>query len=171
MEDIIRNQKLQKDLGDGVQDMVLSRLQDIEGLDSASWWPLAPGWWFILIIIGLIIVFYLRHRAYKHTWQYKTSQELEQMRKSLNSEVAPEIIIRLSEILRRIAIHKYSRAECAGLEGDSWLEWLTQKDKSKFNWGRHGRLLTRTAYAPVGKEEISLQELSRLIDATREWIK
>ncbi|CAF3764517.1 unnamed protein product [Rotaria magnacalcarata] len=56
-------------------------------------------------------------------------------------------------------MHKYSRAECAGLEGNAWLKWLTQKDETNFNWEQYGQILTTAVYAPLGKEKILIPEL------------
>ncbi|RLW54638.1 MAG: hypothetical protein B6D69_04845, partial [gamma proteobacterium symbiont of Stewartia floridana] len=28
-------------------------LRDIRGIDTVSWWPLAPGWW--LLLIGIVL--------------------------------------------------------------------------------------------------------------------
>jgi hypothetical protein len=31
-------------------------LRDIHGLDGVPWWPLAPGWWYVLAAIALVPV-------------------------------------------------------------------------------------------------------------------
>ena len=170
---IVKNKELQKNLGNQVREMVLDRMEDIEGVDKANWWPLAPGWYFVIIITLLIVIkfiwSYFRFQAYKRTWQYKISEELTQMKKNLSQENAPQIVIKLSEILRRVAMHKYSRAECAGLEGNAWLKWLTQKDETNFNWEQYGQILTTAVYAPLGKEKILIPQLIKLIDQTKKW--
>lgn len=175
MTDIVKNKELQKNLGTQVREMILDKMQDIEGVDNANWWPLAPGWWVIITIVLLMVIrfifSYLRRLAYKRTWQYKIFEELIQMQKELNNENASEIVVKLSEILRRVLMYKYSRIECAGLVGDAWLKWLTKKDQNKFDWEKHGKLLTGAAYAPPGKEKISPQELNKLLDATKKWVE
>ena len=80
MEEIINNKKLQKKLANQIHDMMLGKLQDIEGGDSVDWLPLAPGWWMLIIITGLLLIkfliVFLRKRAYRRTWQYKILEEL-----------------------------------------------------------------------------------------------
>ena len=41
MQEIIKNKELQKDLAIHANEMMLSRLKNIDGLDEVSWWPLA----------------------------------------------------------------------------------------------------------------------------------
>ncbi|MCG8013627.1 MAG: DUF4381 domain-containing protein, partial [Candidatus Thiodiazotropha weberae] len=31
-------------------------LRDIRGIDTVSWWPIAPGWWLLLIGIALMML-------------------------------------------------------------------------------------------------------------------
>lgn len=175
MEGIINNKELQKKLANQIHDMMLGKLQDIDGVDSVDWLPLAPGWWALIIIITLLLIklliSFLRKRAYRQTWQYKILEELEQMQKRLSPPVAQDVTIKLSEIIRRLAMYKYSRIECAGLEGVAWLSWLRQHDHYKFDWEKHGKLLIESVYAaPNDGNKILLKELSRLIEATKKWV-
>jgi hypothetical protein len=32
-------------------------LRDIHGLDAIPWWPLAPGWWYLVGLAGLLLLF------------------------------------------------------------------------------------------------------------------
>ena len=145
MEEIINNKKLQKKLANQIHDMMLGKLQDIEGVDSVDWLPLAPGWWIL--------------------------EGLGEMQKDLSPLSAQNAAIKLSEIIRRLAIYKYSRIECASLEGKTWLRWLKQHDYYKFDWEKHGKLLIESVYAaPNDGNKIVLKELSCLIEATKKWV-
>ena len=175
MEGVINNKKLQKKLANQIHDMMLGKLQDIEGVDSVDWLPLAPGWWMLIIITVLLLIKFLigflRKRAYRRTWQYKILEELGEMQKNLSPLSAQNAAIKLSEIIRRLAIYKYSRIECASLEGKTWLSWLKQHDYYKFDWEKHGKLLIESVYAaPNDGHKIVLKELSCLIEATKKWV-
>src|ERR1700683_2748217 len=96
---------------------LLEQLHDIEGLDPISWWPLAIGWW-VLIVIGIFIVcaiacFAAYRLAFKRSWRNDTFQKLANLEKNLSDTTARETIIALSEYLRRIALRRFSRKECA----------------------------------------------------------
>lgn len=173
MTDITKNKELQKDLGNEVRQMMLDRMENIDGVDKASWWPLAPGWWIIISITFIVIIksvfSYIRWLIYKRTWQYEVSQRLDKMVKNLNEERVQETIIELSELIRRLAMHKYNR-QCASLHGTEWLRWLTVNDSNKFNWEKYGKVLVREAYSPPGIGKFSLVEVKKLIEATKSWI-
>lgn len=174
MQEIINNKELQRNLADKVHDMMLGKLRSIEGIDSVDWWPLAPGWWVLIIFTALLLikllVSYLKTRAYRLSWQYGIIQELEMMKATLSYATAAKVLNKLSEIIRRLAMHKYSRTECASLEGLDWLRWLKHNDNKKFDWENKGCLLIYSVYAPPGKEQISLKELKQLLDATKNWV-
>ena len=130
-----------------------------------------------MILLRMIIMFlikwlisYLRRRAYRQTWQYKMLQELCQMQHKLTEFTAQDTAIKLSEIIRRLAMYKSSRIDCAGLVGKVWLQWLGQNDNYKFDWEKYGQILIESSYAPPNKANISLQELSKLIEATKKWV-
>ena len=170
---ITKNKDLQKNIAEEVNEIMLGRLHEIDGLDSVSWWPLAPGWWFIIIALCLFTIFvfrsYLKKRAWRLSWKGQIYSELDQMQQNMNQENSYTNAIKLSAIIKRIAMHKYSREECAGLEGMKWLKWLSKHDKN-FNWEEGGQLLISGVYAPIDRV-ISINELDRLINATKNWVK
>jgi hypothetical protein len=152
----------------------LANLKDIEGLDSISMWPLAIGWWVLLALHAVIIIavalFYLRKMAFMRSWQGTITAQLLQMQKSLSKNNSQQIATELSEILRKVAIKRYSRAACAGLSGDKWLQFLSAHDKNNFDWVGRGKLLIDAPYAPNGKN-ITADSLTMLIDATKKWVR
>lgn len=153
----------------------LEQLHDIEGLDPISWWPLAIGWW---IVIGFIIVFFalitfyaLRRLAFKRSWRNDTLKKLDQLEKDLSDNTAKQSVIALSEYLRRIALRRFSRGECAGLTGEAWLRWLTEHDPKEFDWQKQGDLLIDLPYAPVSfQRTLPLNQVQDLIQAAKNWV-
>ena len=49
-------------------DKLLAQLYDIRDLDPVSWWPLAPGWW-VLIVLAL----FAAAAAYWRQWTHRRS--------------------------------------------------------------------------------------------------
>ncbi len=150
---------------------LLSQLRDINGLDQISWWPLALGWWIVLGIIVSIwvgVLFYRRYRAKKEaSWQAQIKSlffELRAMKSTKEKATA------LSALLRRLAIHKYGREFCAGLEGDEWLRWLTQHDPKEFDWIMKGKILIKAPYMPESTQDDQL-DFEPLIKAAEKWVK
>ncbi len=174
MQEITKNKDLQKNLATEARDMMIERLRDIDGLDGVSWWPLAPGVWILIILVLLIIIgniiFYLKKRAWKLSWKGQIFEELDMMQKTINAENASDFAVKLSEILRRIAMHKYGRADCAALMGERWLTWLQKRDVEGFNWLENGTLLTEEIFAPNSKN-LDQDKVIKLIVATKNWVK
>ncbi len=147
----------------------LEQLHDIEGLDSISAWPLSSGWW--ILILGFAVgIFFLKKRLdYLRSWKKDTFKKLDHLEKNLSSSTSFETIAFLSEYLRRIAIKRFPRKECAGLVGSDWLKWLEAHDPKQFDWTEKGKLLIEIPYAPLHKD-LSLEEIKVLIKAARCWV-
>ncbi|MET0045817.1 MAG: DUF4381 domain-containing protein [Candidatus Thiodiazotropha sp. 6PLUC3] len=84
-------------------------LRDIRGIDSVSWWPLAPGWWLVLavVLLLLLVIGWLinRRRLYPlGRWQQDARRRLISLKKRIKREPVKPIASDLSELLRRIAI-------------------------------------------------------------------
>ena len=154
-----------------------NRLHDIHELDPVGIWPLAAGWWLIIAALVLLVLLVIAVRRYRPDWQrflprYSWTREAERELTRLRERVAhadvKTLASELSELLRRIAIARCGRDRCAGLHGDSWLDWLADHDPEGFDWRSRGRVLLDLPYAPPG--ELDQQpELNHLIDAALVW--
>ncbi len=153
---------------------MLKQLHDIEGVDKVSWWPLAVGWWFLIIaaviLFTLAVVLLIYWISFKRSWKCDTLNKLSQLEKNLSELTARQTAIDLSEYLRRIALKRFSRKECAGLVGLQWLQWLKSNDAKKFDWETKGKLLTDVPYSPQDSR-VSLQEIKNLIQAAKDWVR
>ncbi len=152
---------------------LMEQLHDIEELDVISSWPLAIGWW-VCIAFGIFVlafaIWLLRRRlGYLRSWKRETLQRLDHLEHSLSLDTSGETVTFLSEYLRRIALHRFPRRECAGLVGDAWLQWLKANDPKQFDWTEKGKLLVEIPYAPA-HTELPLQQIKELIQAVRYWV-
>lgn len=153
---------------------LLNQLHDIEGIDPVTHWPLAVGWW-IVIAFGIVLfcascVFVGYLLAFKRSWKNDTLKKLAALEAALSDHTARETIILLSEYVRRIALKRYSRKECAGLTGEPWLQWLKNNDPKEFDWENKGTILVDIPYAPEGVRP-SVNEIRDLIQAAKEWVR
>ena len=153
---------------------LIEKLHDIEGLDPISGWPLAIGWW-ILILMGIAVIcaiacFTAYWLAFKGSWKNDTFQKLIHLEENLTDTTTRETIMILSEYLRRIALRRFSREECAGLMGKDWLKWLSMHDPKHFDWEKKGGLLIEVPYAPMHCN-LSLHQVKDLIHAVKNWVR
>lgn len=153
---------------------ILDQLHDIEGIDVISWWPLAIGWWIVIglsvFLVGGLCWFILSRIKFKRTWKYDALQQLSHLEKNLSPETSRETLIALSDYIKRIALKRFPRKECATLTGKEWLSWLAQQDPNQFDWNEKGSLLIQVPYAPT-YTSVSSEQIKNLIQAVRNWVR
>jgi len=154
-------------------DGLLSQLRDIRGLDPVSWWPPAPGWWVLLGVLIAIAVFVLirrrRRQPKEPRWQSEALDIVKGLRSGQDAGMKQRASA-LSGLLRSVAINRYGRDVCAGLEGRRWLTWLTKNDPGGFSWDQKGLVLIEAPYLPDDAAPHA-QNWSELLDAVEKWIK
>jgi hypothetical protein len=152
---------------------LMEKLHDIEGLDVIGLWPLALGWWISIgcgmLVLGGLIWFFIHRLKYLRSWKRDTFKKLAYLEKDLSTSTSKDTIATLSEYLRRIAMRRFPRKECAGLVGETWLKWLQDHDPKQFDWTSKGKLLIEIPYAPDHRD-VSLIEIKELIQAVRNWV-
>jgi hypothetical protein len=149
-------------------------LRDIHGLDAVPWWPPAPGWWYLLGALALVILLlavreWMIYSGLWLGWRGDARRQLRLLKKALRTEDPREVAGRLSELLRRIAMARSGRRSAAGLTGADWLQWLNEHDTSRFDWEQRGLLLLTAPYMPPAMD-VQRKELGALINAAMRLI-
>jgi len=156
----------------GVKPDALSQLHDIHLPQGISWWPPAPGWWGLALLVCLLLAggWYLwrwwRKRdpaPSKKALLAEALREMDQIDDALQSEDAAAIAT-LSALMRRIAVQL--DAGTAGLTGDLWLQWLDQHWQQDDFTAGIGRTLIKAPYRPV-----STADTMALARVCRDWLK
>lgn len=108
----------------------LAQLKDIHLPDPISWWPLAPGWYgLMLITLGLAVWFALiLHKRLRDAKPKKQALELlilykQQEEITKNTQITSA---KISELLRRVALVYFPRETVASLRGEAWIDFLNQ---------------------------------------------
>ncbi|MDF1756806.1 MAG: DUF4381 domain-containing protein [Legionellaceae bacterium] len=108
----------------------LAKLHDIRLPDPISFWPLAPGWYLLILLVVLlgIIAYFVILRHYS-LWQVKrralailAMHRAEYLADS-NSQRACATV---NELLKKVAIAYYPRQLVAGLQGRAWISFLNK---------------------------------------------
>ncbi|MDP3562467.1 MAG: DUF4381 domain-containing protein [Legionellaceae bacterium] len=153
---------------------VLTQLRDIHlPAEINHWWPLAPGWYILmlfLIITSTSAIFLTKRylsRQYikKQALNVLTTIEKEQ-RMTPNSQRASAAV---SELLKRVALARYSREEIAGLHGEDWLTFLLSHDVKNAqdrDWSSIRKALLEYPYQPPHQHN-----LNQLFHFARQWIE
>jgi len=146
---------------------LLSILHDIYTPDGVSWWPLAPGWWLLLVLgLGLIIFFLLRWRR-GNSLQREARAELKRIRHEFQGhQQQNRLSMEINILLRRVALTRAPRSLVAGLMGIEWLKFLDQRGGAgEFSHGA-GQVL---GVAPYARDtEVDAEALLQLAE---QWIR
>lgn len=122
----------------------LSQLAPPHAPPAASWWPLAPGWWLLL----LAVVMTLSVLAYRYTrpvyrLRRAALQELKQLQASIVDDI--ELAGELELLMRRYAVAHFGRDAVAGLSGERWLAFVIERGGEAWA-GESGSSLLRITY-------------------------
>jgi len=104
----------------------LAQLRDIRLPEAVSWWPLAPGWWALLVVllvtsVSLIGLEYRRRRSLK----YQALQELQRLKTEKSSQLSTqELATDICILVRRVVLNGSSGRQFASTHGESWGEYL-----------------------------------------------
>ena len=141
-------------------------LNDIHLPEPIGWWPFAPGWWLLAVLLPAIIslnVYWLRRRHFSPKrlalYQLTTLEK--------DAVASPSDRVKgISVLLRRACITVYGRPETARLTGAAWLEFLDQGLEDRpFSQGP-GRVLLDAPYQPDFQGD-----LTPLFALCRRWLK
>ncbi len=125
------------------------QLQDIHLPGSASFWPLAFGWWILLVMIISVatwLVIKVIKRAKEKRHQHKILDKFKSLEKKLKTKPSNATIAEINTLLRQLAITYYPRTEVASLTGSDWLYFLDESGSThEFSRGA-GRILIEAPY-------------------------
>lgn len=149
---------------------LLEQLKDIHYPPPVSWWPLAPGWYFLgaaLILTALFLgIWILRYRK-RLKKRRQILAEFQRIKSKILKETdSVQVWGELSTFLKRFTLLIYPRQEVGGLHGEAWLRFLDAKGKTNaFTTGIGSALIT------IPYQSQPPKEIEPLIDLIENWVK
>ena len=144
---------------------ITSMLEPLRSPAAVSWWPPAPGWWILALLLLLVLAVLARWLWRDHRRGAPLRSAKSELQLIREDDGAPgERIARLTALQRRIAIRMAGRRACAGLTGTSWIGFLN--DLAGTNEPCFDEAAALLPYRP----EVSDSELAELVDATQRWL-
>ena len=112
----------------------LSQLRDIHAAAPVPWWPPAPGWW-VLALLVLVLLTWLGRRLIA---RYRAHQRRKQMlawvdhlNANIDSQRNPQgYLSTLNRIFKLVALRAFPDQHCAALAGQDWADFLSEKMKN-----------------------------------------
>ena len=153
----------------------LTALRDWHLPGSVSWWPPAPGWWLIAVLVLGACLFGLSYwwrRRQRDAAARLALDELLTLRRQLDRGVdGPVFTAAVSVLLRRLALTRYPRERVAGLSGASWLSFLDATGGGEGFTRGAGLVLGELPYRDPDAQPVSTQDLTALADLAERWIR
>ena len=106
----------------------LAALRDIHVPDPPEFWPPAPGWIAVCILVAAAVLAaaIIAARRWRAGWARREALAgLRALRARHQAGASgAEIAVELSTLMRRAALARHPREEVAGLTGERWITWL-----------------------------------------------
>jgi len=144
-------------------------LRDIHAAPPPAFWPPAPGWWLlaVIVLIALVVLAVWAWRRYRrHRQEQLILLEVERLSNCYSIENSIGFITDISTLLRRVAIRRYSLAAVASLTGADWLRFLDETGGAGDFANGVGQVLETGPYQS-DLNEVPAEELLAL---ARRWI-
>jgi hypothetical protein len=147
---------------------LLSQLRDIHAAADPGWWPPAPGWWVLALLVLALVAWMLRY-GYRR-WMVmrrrrKLLSALEDMARAIDPLQQPhEYLSRLNRLFRVVALRAFPNTACVRLQGIEWVRFI----QSLLPQNVHAEGLSALASGPYQpKPEFDAGELHAL---ARIWV-
>jgi hypothetical protein len=103
-------------------------LRDIHLPEPIGWWPPAPGWWGLLVLLVLAALGWFLWNRLRRRGPTPLQAALAELTRLEADTALPmrDKLQALSILMRRVAMSLYPREEVAGLAGEDWLRRLDQ---------------------------------------------
>lgn len=133
----------------------------------------APGWYVlgVLLFTLLFIVGWLLLRHYHRNFYRKKALNwlMEKETLCIRKQAYNELVYESNNLIKRIAMRLYGRAEVAGKRPAEWIPFINTTFRESSFDNQDMELLNKDLYASSG--DISAEEARSFTDKTKHWIK
>lgn len=149
----------------------LDRLHDVVSPPPVSWWPVAPGWYAVLLALAVLLIGLLwreRVRRKRNRYRVEALAELAALRTEPLGEA--EAAARLMVLLKRTALTVYPREDLACLSGEPWWRYLDDHAAEACFANGVGAALEQRVYGggSSGNEALPIEAA---LQAVETWIR
>jgi hypothetical protein len=106
----------------------LANLHPLREPELIGWWPLAPGWW-ILLIVGFLclasLIYLALKRRRRNAYRRRALRQLQTLfAECQDSQNEHQYLIELNTLLKSVALVAYPRDDVAASHGETWRAFL-----------------------------------------------
>lgn len=152
----------------------LQQLRDIHLPAEPAWWPPAPGWWLIAVMLTAAAA-WLAWRAYTRYRRRRPLRQAQRLYEDLYQRYCQGELSRraylheTNELIKRVLIHGLGEHRARRASGESWLALLdSHLQTAEFSSGP-GRALGNSRFRPPSAgaqphEDDAVADLHRLVE-------
>ena len=141
-------------------------LRDIHLPAPVSWWPLAPGWWLLIIAAG-VLVGWLTRVWWRGAVRRRALADFAAIEQAFAGHDDPRRLVRdVSVLLRRVCLTYLPRTSVASLTGKAWRDAL--RELAPANRALPDKIAWQIVHAPYNPAEPV--EPADLINYTRRYL-
>jgi hypothetical protein len=122
----------------------LSQLAPAHAPPPPDMWPLAPGYWAVLILL-LTVIAVVVYRYYRPVMRIRRTALRELNRLEQTAVNDNELARNLESLMRRYAVSRYGREQVANLAGSEWIRFVANHRGTAFA-GEVGSEFLRAAW-------------------------
>lgn len=139
----------------------LAQLQDISLPQQVGNWPLAWGWWLIIVLslISLLILVYLVRQYWRNR---ESKRQALKLLASLNYQQHGYAAV--NDILKRLILTLKPREQVAQLTGQQWVNFLDNHTKK-------GQSFTLDDFNKVYQKQVEERDFNEFCEKCQLWIK
>ena len=153
----------------------LQKLADVVAPPPVSWLPQTWGWAAVAVLVVAVAVWltirWLRRRA-ANRYRREALRELMRIEAAVgDAATRPQALRAVPELLKRVALTAWPRAQVASLSGSAWVAFLRQSAADACPDGA-ARLLDDAEYrGPQALDALTAEQARVCIGAARTWIE
>lgn len=148
---------------------LLSQLRDIHTAPPVPWWPPAPGWWVLSVLLMVLLVWVGRRLLAGYRVRQRRKQMLawvDHLNVTIDPQLQPQAYLAtLNRIFKLVALRAYPESHCAAMAGPDWVSFLTEK-MNKLPSADSLNVLESGPYDPAPRFDPAVMS-----ELTRDWIK
>lgn len=149
----------------------LSTMHDIIVPSAPELWPPAPGWIVfgsLLLLLTMAALVMLWRRWRDLAFRRRALCDLARCSTALESGDPRRAAVESAAVLRRVAMHVWTRERVAPLTGRAWIEFLSAHGGRVGFTERNGGTLLGACY---GSGDPSVDDCRDLVDAIARWVR
>lgn len=106
---------------------LLAQLRDVHKPDPIPFWPIAPGWWLVILLVFVLIAlcsYVLISTWQKNRWRRQALQKLSKLQSAYESSPSLDILLELNRLLKQSIASSRKDRRMMNLCGQEWARTL-----------------------------------------------